>query len=315
MIITTKGGARYHSNTFASGPPNAATGQVIGKATSPNPMHGMKRLASCREELEQSWQGGSQDHHCVSNDGASEDDVAWGSGRIKRRRTLQPDNSNEDMMDCSFVKGNRISPDNRPTHTHNTGSQVKAGWYDGEIDILGARHGKGITKHDDGTEYEGPYAKDAMEGPNGRFKFATTIHLLPNPCHNGSHLHRQVEKSFEGNFKNNVPQGPGMIITKTVDCAPQVLGSEPLNVHFMEVMHDVGWHRTAGAVGEGVRIIYSTTTNVDGRRALEKTCYRLQNGVNTNLKVAPDYAAWMVQCIGVEFPHPSETLKRWSWKW
>mmetsp|Transcript_5846 Transcript_5846/g.13336 ORF Transcript_5846/g.13336 Transcript_5846/m.13336 type:complete len:308 (+) Transcript_5846:424-1347(+) len=306
MMITTKGGARFHSNTFASGLPSAATAQVIGKATSPNSIHGTKRLASCREELEQSWQGGTQDFHCVSNYGASEDDVVYGSGRIKRRRTLQPSDSNEDMMDCSFVKGNRISPSNRPTHVHNTESQVKAGWYEGEVDTLGARHGKGITKHDDGTEYEGPYVKDIMEGPQGRYKFPTTRHLIPNPRHNGSHLHRQIEKSFEGNFKNNVPHGVGMIITKTVDCAPQVLGSAPLDIRSMEVMHDVGMHKNS-AVGEGVRIIYSTT-NVDGRSTLEKTCYRLMNGETTNLKLAHDYAAWILQCMGVKFPLPSPSI-------
>lgn len=294
-MIATKGGARFRSNAFAPCLPNAATAIQV---------QGTKRLASCREELEQSWQG-PQDFHCVSNSNESSDDEAvWGSGRIKRRRTLQPNNCGDDaMMDCSFVKGSRISPDNRPTHALNHKDQVKAGWYEGELDTLGARHGQGTTKHDDGTEYEGPYVKDAMEGPNGRYKFAPTRHLIPNSRHNGSHLHRQVEKSFEGNFKNNVPHGVGMIITKTMDCAPQVLGSAPLDIRFMEVTHDVGMHKNE-AVGEGVRIIYSTT-NVDGRSTLEKTCYRVINGQPTNVKLSPDYAAWILQCMEVKFPLPS----------
>lgn len=316
MMITnsTEEGARFHSNGFApAGHPSAATTQIIGKPTDPNSMHGTKRcLASCREELERSWQGVTQPQQylrCVTNEDSLES-----NSRVKRRRTLQSNYSNHDdmMMEGSFVGGKRISPFNRPQVQVQQPqalmrSQVKAGWYEGEVDALGNRHGKGITKHDDGTEFEGPYVNDVMEGSDGRYKFATTRHLVPNPRHNGSHLHRQIETSFEGPFQNDVPNGAGMIITKTVDCAPQVLGSTPVDIRFMEVMYDVGMHKKeveGKAVGEGVRIIYSTT-NIDGRSTLEKTCFRLNNGENTNMKVAAGYATWMLQAMNVDFPVPS----------
>ena len=94
-------------------------------------------------------------------------------------------------------------------------------------------------------------------------------------------------------------------MTKTVDCAPQVLVSEPLDVRFAEVVYDVGMHRgpSGKAVGEGMRIVY-TSTYADGGSALEQTCYRLYGGVATNLKVAHEYAVWMLQCMGVEYPAP-----------
>eukprot|EP00579_Thalassiosira_antarctica_P001276 CAMPEP_0201867498 /NCGR_PEP_ID=MMETSP0902-20130614/1699_1 /ASSEMBLY_ACC=CAM_ASM_000551 /TAXON_ID=420261 /ORGANISM="Thalassiosira antarctica, Strain CCMP982" /LENGTH=320 /DNA_ID=CAMNT_0048392653 /DNA_START=375 /DNA_END=1337 /DNA_ORIENTATION=+ len=320
MMITnpSKEGARFHSNGFApAGHPSAATTQVIG---APNSMHGTKRgLASCREELERSWQGVTQPQQflrCVTNDvvGSSYmEDSLESNSRVKRRKTLQSNYSNDDiMMESSFVGGKRISPFNRPQVQVQQPqalmrSQVKAGWYEGEVDAPGNRHGKGITKHDDGTEYEGIYVNDVMEGSNGRYKFATTRHLVPNPRHNGSHLHRQIETSFEGSFKNDVPTGVGMIITKTVDCAPQALGSTPVDVRFMEVMYDVGMHNEeveGKAVGEGVRIIY-TTTNIDGRSTLEKNCFRLNSGENTNMRVAAGYAAWMLQAMNVDFPVPS----------
>lgn len=129
---------------------------------------------------------------------------------------------------------------------------------------------------------------------------------MPNPQQNGSHLHRQVEKSFVGNFDQDVPNGQGMSITKTIDCAPQVLGSEPMDIRYMEVVYDVGMYNgpMGEAVGEGVRIIYSTM-NADGRSTLELTCYRLIAGNNTNFKVDVPYARWMLQCMNVEFPCPT----------
>ena len=213
-------------------------------------------------------------------------------------------------MDCSSVSGTRISPSNRPHHLQQqslTRTQVKAGWYGGGLNALGNRHGKGATKHDDGTEYEGPYVNDLMEGPDGRYKFITTKHAVPNPRQNGSHLYRQVEKSFEGYFSSDMPHGVGTIITKTVDCAPRVLGLTPVDIRFTEVVYDFGMHKKQAdgkAVGEGVRIIY-TTTNVDNRNTLEKNCFRLYHGENTNVRVAPGYAAWMLQCMNIDFPAPS----------
>ena len=329
---------RHSPNGFAANANNLNHHLSSAACTAPNHnIIGTKRLASCREELEQSWQTSAvtthhpNDLHCVSN----EDDSDWlnNSHRAKRRRTLFQSNDTVDdapmmtecslvrgdtaTMECSFARGMRISPSSRPHsnhhHTQPLNSQVKSGWYEGEVDPHGNRHGKGITRHDNGTEYEGSYVNDAMEGTNGRFQFVTTRHLVPNPHKNGSHLHRQIEKSIMGTFKNDMPSGPGMIITKTTDCAPQVLGSSPVDIRFMEVLYDVGMHRQAdgNAVGEGVRIIYTTRNSVDeinggGRRTstLEKTCFRLINGVTTNVNVADSYAAWILQCMGVDSPVP-----------
>ena len=105
-----------------------------------------------------------------------------------------------------------------------------------------------------------------------------------------------------GGFKQDIPYGFGMTITKTVDCMPQVLGSSPLDIRFMEVQYDLGMHKNH-AVGEGVRIIYSTKNGGD-RSTLELTCFRLCNGNDTNVRVANDYAKWMVQCMGAQFPGP-----------
>ena len=188
---------------------------------------GMKRLASCREELERSWQLSNsssssnsisndntntnnnmmmmQDsssssnnnnnnnnnnntlRHCISNDNDmgmtsasdDEDNTDYGTRVVKRRRTIHATNftnglSNDmTMMEdhhCGMVPGTtraiRISPATRPRQTE---VPIKAGWYDGEVDGNGARHGQGITRNDDGTEYEGPYDKDIMEGSDGRY--------------------------------------------------------------------------------------------------------------------------------------------------
>mmetsp|Transcript_39433 Transcript_39433/g.94845 ORF Transcript_39433/g.94845 Transcript_39433/m.94845 type:complete len:305 (-) Transcript_39433:413-1327(-) len=303
-MITTKGAARFHSNGFFLSHPSSAKAQAE-KPTAAISMHGRKRLASCRDELERSWQGGSstsRDFYCISSSESSDDNTGGGS-IAKRRKTIKSNYSNDDdMIDCSFARGVRICQSNRPPSRPETGSLVKAGWYEGEVNALGLRHGKGVTKHDDGTEYEGCYVNDIMCG-EGWYKFVTTKHMVPNPHQHGSHLHRQVEKSFKGAFKEDVPHRAGMVITKTVDWAPLVLGSA-FDVRFREVVYDVGMHQNK-AVGEGVRIIY-TTTNVDGRSTLEKSCYRLHNGESTTMKVAPDYAAWMVGCMGLDFPSPSD---------
>mmetsp|Transcript_16290 Transcript_16290/g.26372 ORF Transcript_16290/g.26372 Transcript_16290/m.26372 type:complete len:320 (+) Transcript_16290:333-1292(+) len=319
MMITspTERGKHFHFNGFApaAGHPNDTMMQAIGQQpTNPN----LKRLASCREELERSWRGTQPDLHCVSNDGSGcETDYLENSGRVKRRRTLQSNSNGYDdadmMMNCSFVSGTRISPTNRPRQPQPqalTRPQVKAGWYEGEVDAAGNRHGKGITKHDDGTEYEGPYVNDVMEGSNGRYKFITAKHSVPNPHQNGSLLYRHIEKSFEGSFKNDMPDDKGMIITKTVDTVPQVLGSMPIDVRFMEVTYDVGVYRSeedGKVVGEGLRVIYSKNY-VDGRGTLTKNCFRLFNGENTHVRVGESYANWVFQCMNMDFPQPPSSM-------
>lgn len=311
-MITTNEATRFRPNGFAV----PCFPEAIGiEPTAPN--HSLKRLASCREELERSWQQGGNGaasattqelHHCVSSDGGISDD-AFETPRTKRRRTFRPQVSSDDhdmmTMECASSQA-RIVRQHRISTAARNNLQVKAGWYEGEIDALGNRHGLGTTKHDDGTEYQGPYSKDAMEGPNGTYKFVPERHLVPNPRHNGTHLQRQIEKSFVGSFKSDYPDGAGMIVTKTIDCAPQVLSSAPLEVFHMEVVYDMGMHnfKSKGeAVGEGVRVIYSVTASAIGRRApLAMTCFRLNGGESTNMKVAPGYAAWMVQCMGMELP-------------
>lgn len=313
---TTKVASRFLADGFA--PAGAAPGPTT--AAGPialNHTHGTKRLASCREELERSWQGGTAPtlRQCVSSDGGynmMEDAPSLGyddNGRAKRRRTLHPIGSNENdamMTDQSFARGIRISPTNRPDRAPSAveSRAVKAGWYEGQVDAQGNRHGRGVTKHDDGTDYEGPYVRDVMEGDGGSYKFFTERHLVPNPRRNGSHLHRQVEKLFVGSFTNDLPDGPGMVMTKVVDCAPQVLGSTPLDVRFVEVTYDVGMHKETNegkAVGEGVRIIY-TNAFADGRSTLKKSFYRLLNGEMVNIALAEGYAKWMLQCMEVDFP-------------
>jgi len=337
MIATAEGASMSYQTNGQSPTPTSNTSSVNAFLCSGN-----KRLASCREELEQSWQdvgcgsgsvgvgsGGNvapmskTTLRCISYDGPFEhnDDEdedmtmcggADNSSRVKRRKTLPLDVVDDDTMtastmECSsYVRGHRVSPTYcRPPRTL-VDTPVKAGWYEGSIDEFGNRHGNGITRHDDGTEYEGPYVRDVMEGVGGKYKFITERRLIPDPNRLGSTLHRQIEKSFEGIFEKDVPRGAGMFVTKTVDCAPQVLGSDQLDIRFMEVVYDVGmYNHKSTAVGEGVRIIYSTS-NSDGRSTLEKTCYRLMNGVNTNLKVSPDYATWVCNCMGIsDIPVPS----------
>jgi len=297
MLTSPTEDARFHSSDGFAPARHPASTQVIGNATAtyPNATHGTKR-PSCRAELELSW--GTQNYvRCVSND----DNPPESNRRVKRRKC--------GMAESSFVEGKRISPcSGQIQHQQQAIArpQVKAGWYTGEVDALGQRHGKGTTKHYDGTEYEGAYFDDLMDGPCGRYKFLITQHMVSNPRQSGSHLHRQIEKSFVGSFKDDMPHGAGMVITKTMDCAPQVLGSMPVDVHFMEVIYDAGMY-TGKVVGEGVRIIY-TTTNFGGSSTLEMTCFRLMNGENTHLKVAPSYASWMLQCMDVEFPSPSSCM-------
>ena len=184
--MITQGTGRFHSNEFETHP-LPPIGTVPNNITNGNNHGGTKRLASCREELERSWEGVAAPlRHCISNDNndimgmmTSDDEDDYGNlmhGRAKRRRTISPnngDNNNNYMMeedDCHpqplINKSMRISPSNRP---RLTSVPIKAGWYEGEVDEFGNRHGMGITRNDDGTEYEGPYYRDVMEGSNGRY--------------------------------------------------------------------------------------------------------------------------------------------------
>ena len=219
-----------------------------------------------------------------------------------------------------IVKGIRISASNRPpkqndstNHLKPSQSQsnglthpVKTGWYEGEVDVLGNRHGKGITKHDDGTEYEGLYVNDVMEGW-GRYKFVTLRQLVSNPLfsHKSSQLHRHVERSFEGIFHNDKPSGVGKLLTKTTDFVPQETSqgwdSSGVDIKFIEIVHDVGYHKDGRAIGEGVRFIFLKT---EMKNCWDESCFRLVNGECSNLRVAHDYAEWVCNCLGTDAPAP-----------
>lgn len=290
--------ARFHSNGFAPARHPAAT-PALGPSLAPDPTagHGLKRLASCREELERSWGTDHDSLRCVSHDGAASPE---GRRQAKRRKSGPAGGAR--------VAGQRIlprsgAPPPSPSPAAQARPPVKAGWYAGEVDVRGRRHGRGTTTHDDGTAYAGAYFEDLMDGPGGRYTFPTTQHWVPNPHQNGSHLCRHIEKSFEGSFKYDAPHGAGMIVTKTVDrVPPAAAGATPVDVRFLEVVYDAGMYK-GKVVGEGVRIVY-TATHVGGRSTLEKLCFRSMHGENTGVRVAPSYADWMLQCLNLECPSP-----------
>jgi hypothetical protein len=150
-----------------------------------------------------------------------------------------------------------------------------------------------------------------------------------------------VEVRFEGSFRDDVPHGVGTTITATIDCA--AAAGRPAGTEIAssaEVTYDVGVHdsRKSEAVGEGARVAYrrivvrppddryrsdadgggggggggtGTTGGVAPPRppppsssSWERSCYRLINGRDAGMKVADGYAAWIVQCMGVDFPGP-----------
>ena len=256
---------------------------------------GTKRgLASCREELIESWQMGLSTSHesfdSMQSDYSTDDQ---GNGQsFKRRKTMESDASfmQPEVVSDSMVKAMRISPSNRPQKQF----EVKAGWYDGDVDTAGNRHGKGVTKHDDGTQYEGPYREDVMDG-FGRYNFLTERQMIQTGTHQ-TYLHRQIEKSFEGVFKNDQPSGMGRMITKTIDTTPQG------QVNSIQIVYDYGYHRANGtAVGEGVRYIFSKNQMVG---QWEQSCFRMNSGTTTNVRLALDYGKWVCDCLGIESPSP-----------
>lgn len=309
-MISTKGASRFHGDGFSPHAPAPApiTSFVSDATPTLNPnIHSLKRLASSREELEQSWSGGdhhgapssNQDFCCVSG---SNDDNCFAfedteSGRTKRRRTIEPhdDEMAEDSV-TTFAKI-RITPDNRPRSMSNHSTSAKSGWYEGGLDTFGNRHGKGITKHDDGTSYSGFYACDKMDG-EGKFTFVTTRAIVPNPHIPGGRLQRQVEKTFVGKFQGGKLHAGGKITTKTAISDPA-----KFNVQFAELVHDIVYYRDDRPLGEGARFVY-TSTNVNGVSTLEAKYWRLADGQNTHLGVAYDYAAWLCHCLGVDVPAP-----------
>jgi hypothetical protein len=265
-------------------------------------------------------------------------DAEAADGSVATATTTSPDDISMNISTNTTSTGThpvRISPDNRPpfamlidssttnnnsNNNNNSGGDIssrppiKAGWYTGSLSVNGHRHGEGTTKHDDGTGYTGPYVNDLMDG-YGTYQFTTTRHLVPNPHMNGNSLHRVIERSFVGNFTRDLPLGKGIMVTKTVDSLP-VCGSSqgwassnyhvPSNIQQMEVIHDVGMHNSDGvAVGEGVRVVYSSSYTPNGS-TLQQQCFRLLNGKST-MKVSTEYATWVCSCMGIDVPSPPST--------
>ncbi|KAL3817788.1 hypothetical protein ACHAXA_005821 [Cyclostephanos tholiformis] len=217
---------------------------------------------------------------------------------------------------------------------------IKPGWYDGPVDVYGNRHGYGITRHDDGTEYEGQYVNDVMSGFHGRYSLAPRhkLVMVQRDDHSLDHdnanvartIMRLIEVRYVGSFRNDVPHGVGTTITRTTDYYPNdaTRGQErqiPPEIRSVVVTHDVGVHDSSRneAVGEGVRVVYTSRATIDrlidGGRTIkttaatwEKSCYRLMHGRDVNLRVADEYAAWIVQCMGATFPGPPHGQAGWG---
>ena len=175
------------------------------------------------------------------------------------------------------------------------------------------RHGHGITRHDDGTTYEGPYFNDTMNGPDGRYTFVIQHKLVPDPIknyHDGTmehYLRRTVEVKHVGSFRGNAPHGVGTMTIRTIDYATVDI------VRSIEIVYDIGVHVSTRneAVGEGVRVVYRSAIDpiehraaidADGQILWEKSWFRLFNGRETSVRVSEEYAAWIVQCMGAVYP-------------
>mmetsp|Transcript_29775 Transcript_29775/g.61444 ORF Transcript_29775/g.61444 Transcript_29775/m.61444 type:complete len:318 (+) Transcript_29775:566-1519(+) len=312
MMITTKGQARFHER-FPSGHLRNTGGSTMsfgnenfhstsGGICPVTLSNGNKRLASCREELELSWFSSSDfpSGACAGYDGGG-----------KRRRTqgfcrmVSGDSSKTDVGKFRITPTNRSGTANDFMDDNTPSSRVvKAGWYYGSVDSQGLRHGRGKTEHDDGTEFEGLYVYDTMEGM-GRFKFVTERQLVPVPNTSMGcvHIHRVIEKSFEGNFSNDKPRGKGIHITKITDSVPQgTCGHNGWSgqVKSIEVIYDVGYHNSEGTpIGEGVRFSYCKK---EDDMAWEEECIRLFNGKSVNVRLTRNYGEWLCECLQIQPP-------------
>lgn len=280
-----------------------------------------KRLASTREELERSWHSSgtfstsarAQVLHSIS---CSESlDEIEGGRSFKRQRTNESVDASMFVSGVTInpVSGLRIAPDNRPPKSggvdmrspqDNNAPSIKAGWYQGQVDYMGNRHGKGHTKHDDGTEYEGDYVNDLMEGW-GKYRFTTMKQLVSFPASamsahmHSPTLHRVTDKVFEGLFIRDEPVGRGILTTTIVDSVPERVASSGIDIKYAKIMHDVGFYKADGKpVGEGARFTYSRTTTT----GWEEVCTRLHDGQCTGVKTDRSYATWVCDCLGLPYP-------------
>eukprot|EP00804_Cyclotella_cryptica_P004068 CCRYP_015444-RA/>CCRYP_015444-RA protein AED:0.57 eAED:0.43 QI:0/0/0/0.5/1/1/2/0/381 len=304
-------------------PPLVANPHTAPMATTTSSNQGLKRLASSREELERSWHSSAVLLHSISGSRDSLDDEAPPAERtFKRQRTL--DSTVNAMTGVSttptpapeyssLVDRMRIRPDNRPP-PHPTKDDTshrpppKAGWYHGHLDAMGNRHGIGHTLHDDGTEYDGTYVHDVMEGW-GRYKFTTVQQLVSFPQGgkggvSSTTLHRVTERVFEGVFEGGTPRGRGVMISTVVDslppsCVAAVTSmTDGMEVQYVKVVYDVGYYREDGrAVGEGARFTYSKSTSMN---EWEEVCTRTWNGECSGVKVGRSYGEWVCDCLNLQ---------------
>ncbi|KAL7489212.1 hypothetical protein ACHAW6_014804 [Cyclotella cf. meneghiniana] len=289
--------------------PLVASSNVTPLATTAS--QGLKRLASSREELERSWNspppGGLLHSVSCSRDSFDEDSAV--ERTFKRQRTIEIDSPVDSPMATptpeysSIVGGLRINPDNRPPRQDQTPRRhpVKAGWYHGQVDYVGNRHGRGHTAHDDGTEYHGSYVNDLMDGW-GRYKFTTVKQLVSFPSRqagamHSATLHRVTERVFEGVFENDKPSGKGMMITTVIDSVPQCVATTGMEVKYVKVVYDVGFYKEDGRqVGEGARFTYTKSTSMT---EWEEVCTRTLSGECSGLKVDRSYGNWVCDCLNM----------------
>ena len=255
------------------------------------PIAGKRRLCSSLEELERSWKAPGHDHapprgrHLVtsgSNDG-EEQCLGFEDDRTKRRRTVEPDDCADDEMaeDIAIGTTSVVRFPVRITADRPDGTKDKPGWYEGNMDARGNRQGRGMTKFDDGTQYEGEYVGDKMEG-FGRYTFLVpTLEgavVVPDPSVPGGALRRQqVMNFFEGKFSGGHPNGGGMVVTRTVETSSLVRSEVST--------YKVGYFRNESITGEGLRFVYMNTIR-DGVSTLERTINRTIGG-EVGVMVAP----------------------------
>ena len=283
------------------------------------PAAGKRRLCSSLEELERSWAAGPgrdpaplRDRHlnnCATSggDGGGERCPGHGpgNGRAKRRRTVEPDDGGGDAMAVDAGASAARFPV-RITADRPDGTRDKPGWYEGHLDATGRRHGRGVTKFDDGTQYEGGYAADKMDG-FGRYTFLVPALersvVVPDPSVPGGALRRQqVVNAFEGKFSGGRPNGGGMVVTRTVETS-SLFRSEVST-------YKVGYFRDESITGEGLHFVY-TNTSRDGVSTLERKINRTIGG-EVGVMVAPGACPFDISplCLWAKPPPSSRSLTR-----
>lgn len=280
-----------HSSSSSFSGPAPFSGSAPPCLAEGTPIAGKRRLCSSLEELERSWEAGPgqdratlRDRHlnCVASgsDDGDEQCLGFEHDRKKRRRTVASDDDADDEM-AEDVGTSVVRFPVRITADRPDGTKDKPGWYLGNVDAQGNRQGRGVTKFDDGTQYEGQYVGDKMEG-FGRYTFLVPALegavVVPDPSVPGGALRRQqVANAFEGKFSGGRPNGGGMVVTRTVETSSLVRSEV--------TTYKVGYFRNDSITGEGLRFVYSNTIQ-GGVSTLERTINRTIGG-EVGVMVAP----------------------------